>query len=94
MTTLQELIDRNEYLERRNAWLEPFATLVRDLSRSEFGRCRGDSESQSPDGVSAGNPKMPPGVIVGYDMGGIPIRVPFNPEDYLVVEKWYDRNKK
>ena len=75
--------------------LRAAANLLSDLDRSPAGRHKGDRESQDPSGVSQGNPLLPPGTHVGYDLGGRRLIVPENPADPKAwVEPRADREEK
>lgn len=54
------------------------AQIVYDLDRCAHGRHRQDMCSAEPGcgGPSAGNPTLPPGAVIGYDIGGRPYTMP------------------
>lgn len=63
------IISRSEYQR-----LNECRRIISDLDRSEHGRHAGDVESQSPTGVSEGNPHaLPPGQRIGTTLHGSPI---------------------
>ncbi len=56
----------------------PWAALVADLDRCQHGRHHGDpcGPADACNGTSAGNPHLPPGVVIGYGLRGGPIVMP------------------
>lgn len=54
------------------------AAMVADLDRCPHGRHRGDvcSGVRGCDGPSLGNPLLPPGTVLGFDISGRPYVVP------------------
>lgn len=51
-------------------------TLLQDLDRCEHGRHEGDACNDCPDGRSVGNPQLPTGSHIGYDISRRRIVVP------------------
>lgn len=55
--------------------LSAYHSILSDLSRCEHGRHLGDVCSEC-GGPSVGNTILPPGMVIGHDIGGRPITVP------------------
>lgn len=53
-----------------------FEKMVGDLDRNEHGRHEGDVDNMDPTRRSQGNPHLPVGTILGYDISGRPYVVP------------------
>jgi len=81
-----ECVSQSRYREGQMA-----LNLLRDLSRSEHGRCKGDAEFQSESGFSAGNPILPPGTHIGYSIdGAMRIVVPSTRHGLSSPKDWYE----
>lgn len=61
-----------------------------DLDRCDHGRHHGDPCFGCPEGMSAGNPHMSPGQIIGYGLDGVLIVVPGRADKHR-PEAWYRR---
>jgi hypothetical protein len=53
-----------------------FTAMVADLDRNQNGRHERDVDAGDPTGVSQGNPLLPTGTVVGYDIRGDEYRMP------------------
>lgn len=58
------------------ARLSKLAAILSDLDRCEHGRHEDEGCFGCPAGFSVGNPGMRSGQVVGYSIGGRPIRMP------------------
>jgi hypothetical protein len=58
------------------AHLAELTKILLDLDRCAHGRHSSDPCFGCPDGVSAGNPHLTPGAVIGYGLDGTPIRMP------------------
>lgn len=70
--------------------LAKLANILLDLDRCKHGRHSIDPCFSCPDGMSAGNPHLKPGEIIGYGLSGVPIRMPDRSrgEHPYDVESW------
>lgn len=69
--------------------LQGYRTLLADLDRNASGRHEGDYDSYATDngGISAGNPHLTTGQIIGYDIGGREYVVP-EPRERGTLSAW------
>jgi len=79
-----------ESLNAKLRHLDDVARFLADLDRSPHGRHQGDVEAQTSSGVSQGNPHLPTGQVIGYDIAGRPYQVP-EPHLRGNVEAWRSR---
>lgn len=63
---LERSADAYDEAKRETALL----AVLNDLDRCVHGRHQGDSCAGCPEGASQGNPHMPTGTVIGYDISG------------------------
>lgn len=73
---LAAAIAANGRLSAERGRLSKFACIIGDLDRCRHGRHQADGCYECPGSVSSGNPYLPAGQIIGYDISGRPIVVP------------------
>jgi hypothetical protein len=64
-----------EHIDKERRELSRLVGTLQNLSRCEHGRHEGEN-CNGCEGPSHGNPLMGPDRVIGYDLGGRPIRVP------------------
>ena len=69
--------------------LQGYRTMLSDMDRNASGRHEGDYDSYATGngGISAGNPHLTTGQIIGYDIGGREYIVP-EPRDRGTLSAW------
>lgn len=84
--TWQQLYEREH---EAHLTLQGYRTMLSDLDRNASGRHEGDYDTKATGngGISAGNPHLTTGQIIGYDIGGREYVVP-EPRDRGTLSAW------
>lgn len=84
--TWQQLYEREH---EAHLTLQGYRTMLSDLDRNASGRHEGDYDTKANGngGISAGNPHLTTGQIIGYDIGGREYVVP-EPRDRGTLSAW------
>lgn len=59
-----------EYCQAELVKAQKFQGILFDLDRNEHGRHEGDADGYDPSGISQGNPHLPSGSVIGYNISG------------------------